>query len=274
MEVEELDTALFRTVTRLAKEIAGISLTEQNLASTALRLRRMARKTGHETAADLVAALQADTDGSLSQEFANAMATHKTHFFRERDHFQAMAEALMERSSRTTRPARIWSAACSYGQEPYSIAMALEQRFAGGATRFDYKVLATDLSTAALATAKKGVYRESDVQDIAPGLRAISFTKTKEGVQVAQEIRNKVVFRQLNLVRDIFQFKAAVDVIFVRNVLIYFDKPTVERVIRKFYEVLAEDGLLITGHAESLVSQERRFHYVDNTVYRKRGEGA
>jgi chemotaxis protein methyltransferase CheR len=206
----------------------------------------------------------------------DALSTNLTSFFRENDHFihleKVFLPRLLERKKKAGRSdIRCWSAGCSTGEEPYTIAMTLLSALDPSA--WDVKILATDLSTAVLAKAKTGVYESDRLQTIPPQLRS-KFCVSGPGNprrsgQMSPEIRKIISFAQLNLMQT-WPFRGPFDFIFCRNVMIYFDKPTQEKLINRYYDILNDGGLLFTGHSESLTGVAHRFEYVKPTIYAKR----
>ena len=199
-----------------------------------------------------------------------------TKFFREEQHFKYMSETLLPRiisakQARSDFRIRAWSAGCSSGEEPYSIAIILLEAIQGKG-RWDVKLLATDVSTRILEKAKQGLYEEERIEPIPMPLRTRYLKKHRETGQLRYEVgpalRNLVIFRYLNLMKE-WPIKGPLDFIFCRNVMIYFDKPTQERLINRYYELLGPGGVLFTGHSESLTGIEHAFQYVQPTIYMK-----
>jgi chemotaxis protein methyltransferase CheR len=166
---------------------------------------------------------------------------------------------------------RAWSAGCSSGEEPYTIAIVLNEAIKGKG-RWDIKVLATDISTRMLDSAKHGVYDSQRVQPV-PNMQKQKYLipKTNRGVteyEANSILKNTISFRYLNLM-DRWPFRGPMDFIFCRNVMIYFDKPTQERLINRYWDTLASGGILFTGHSESLTGIEHKFKYIQPTIYMK-----
>src|SRR6185295_2415984 len=202
----------------------------------------------------------------------DALSTNLTSFFREQDHFvhleQQFLPGLVDRKTRAGRKdIRAWSAGCSTGEEPYTIAMTVLSALPKG---WDVRILATDLSTAVLATAREGVYETGRLASIPTKLRARFTTTQRDRLmgKMSDELRQVIRFAQLNLMGP-WPFRGPMDFIFCRNVMIYFDKPTQQRLINRFCEMLAPGGLLFTGHSESLTGVAHRFDYVQPTIYAK-----
>ncbi|MGE5115635.1 MAG: CheR family methyltransferase [Betaproteobacteria bacterium] len=201
------------------------------------------------------------------QEFVNALTTNLTAFFRESHHFPILARHLAERAE--GRPPRLWCCAASTGEEPYSIAItALETR--GDAAP---AILATDIDTRVLAAAREGVYREEAIAGLGTDLQRRWFLRGRRAnaglVRVRAELRARVEFRPLNLADEHWPLEGRFDAIFCRNVMIYFDRPTQARLLRRLAERLEPGGLLFAGHSESLGHARELFEPLGRTVYRR-----
>lgn len=166
---------------------------------------------------------------------------------------------------------RGWSAGCSSGEEPYSIAITLLEAIAGQG-RWDVKVLASDVSTRMLETAQKGIYDEERIAPVPPMQKKQYLIQNRvdgrKVFKVSKSLKDVVIFKYLNLMKD-WSIKGPIDFIFCRNVIIYFDKPTQQRLINRFWNLLASGGVLFTGHSESLTGLEHRFSLIQPTVYAK-----
>lgn len=251
------------------RAVAGITLSEQKMPMVYGRLSRRIRDLRLTCFADYLTYLAQHPEEY--QGFINALTTNKTHFFRELHHFEFLAQTLIPCwRLQPQRPIHIWSAACSTGEEPYSIAATL---LAEGADLLSQvKVLATDLDTQVLATARDGVYAGAAVNGIPPSYLKAGFVKGKGtfqgAIQPKQQCRDLILFKQLNLFAD-WPFRQAMDVIFCRNVLIYFDKPTQYRLLERFWQLLAPGGVLFLGHTESVGPLSGQFSAVGQTAYIK-----
>ena len=209
----------------------------------------------------------------------DAVTTNKTDFFREDSHFQYLtSEALSalidaEGAGRGKRLA-FWSAGCSTGEEPYTLAMVLSD-YAETRPGFDFSILATDISTRVLEKARIGVYDQESVAPVPEALKSKylmrSKDRSKDLVRIAPNLRRKIEFQKLNFMDNRFNIRDKVDVIFCRNVIIYFDKPTQERLMNKFCRHLAPGGFLFLGHSETLNSMNVPLIAVAPTIYRTAG---
>ncbi|MFD2611373.1 CheR family methyltransferase [Paenibacillus gansuensis] len=212
-----------------------------------------------------------DSTGAARKELAARLTTNHTYFMRETDHFEFLQrQVLPEMEERVTdRDLRIWSAGCSSGQEPYTLAMLLSDYFGQGYDLWDTKILATDLSPKVLEQAKQGIYKSEDVSQL-PGnwIRKYMQPEAGGGYRIKQKLRQEVLFRPLNLIHP-FPFRRHFHVIFCRNVMIYFNAQLREDLLRRFYDRLAPGGYLFIGHSESLQGMDTPFKYVRPAVYRK-----
>jgi chemotaxis protein methyltransferase CheR len=211
----------------------------------------------------------------------DAVTTNKTEFFRESTHFQYLAQTILpealseqEGSKLKGRPFFIWSAGCSTGEEPYTLAMVLSE-FAHQHPPFRFSVLATDISTKVLDRAKDGIYDEDRTAAIPLALKQRYILRSKDRgkslVRIVPELRAAVQFRRLNLMDESFSFSELLDVVFCRNVIIYFDRSTQERLINRFCRVLKPEGHLFLGHSESVHGLDLPLRRITSTVYRKIG---
>jgi len=211
----------------------------------------------------------------------DAVTTNKTDFFREPVHFQYLAqtvlpEALAERMHAKTpaRPFRVWSAGCSTGEEPYTLAMVLTE-FTQQHPDLKFSLVATDISTRVLDRAREGVYDADRVHAVPLALKQKYLLKSKDHnknlVRMVPQLRTAVLFDRLNLMEENFSFSDALDVIFCRNVIIYFDRGTQERLISRFCRVLRPEGYLFLGHSESVHGFDLPLRRITSTVYRKIG---
>ena len=218
-----------------------------------------------------------DPSGEELGRFINAITTNKTEFFREAHHFRYLADewvpAIKARAARSgDRAVRIWSAGCSTGEEPYTIAMTLRDAL-GTAVGWDVKILASDLDTEVLARAKAGVYSVEQTAPIPQRVLACHFLRGRGEdvgrVRVRPELRSLITFRRINLQDPRWPIRSKLDVIFCRNVLIYFDRPTQQRVLQRFLGLLKDDGLLVLGHSESVHGLLDGVKHLGNTMYRR-----
>jgi chemotaxis protein methyltransferase CheR len=205
----------------------------------------------------------------------DAISTNKTDFFRESVHFDFIVNTVLKKFTETTgnvRPFYAWSAACSSGEEPYTLAMVLEN-YRTTYWNFDYSILATDISMKALRQGVAAIYPFTRANDIPAHLRSKYLLKSKDKekptIKIVPELRKKVTFQRLNLMDNVYQVSNHFDVIFCRNLLIYFDRKTQENVLRKLLVKLPTDGYLFIGHSESLHGLDLPLKSVQPTIYVK-----
>lgn len=255
-------------------QVAGISLSDAKKTLVLSRLSRLLRRhnmSGFDAYLDFLDTQATATD---LQDFVNALTTNLTRFYREDhhfDHLQAYVGALIKSGANRQygKPRlRIWSAGCSTGQEPYTIAMCLIAAYPQLRT-WDFKILATDVDTDVVARAATGVYPESELTGLSPN-RATPFEPAGAGkVQVPAALRAMVTFKPLNLMAE-WPVKGPFDAVFCRNVTIYFDKATQRRVFERFQKITKPDGFLYIGHSENIGSSVTGFTPEGKTIYRNR----
>ncbi|HWR68124.1 MAG TPA: protein-glutamate O-methyltransferase [Desulfomonilia bacterium] len=203
----------------------------------------------------------------------NRITTNKTDFFRERHHFDLLRNEIFPPIIEAARNGgerrlRIWSAGCSSGEEPYSIAMTVSDVFQEE-RGWDIKILATDLDTDVLSKASRGVYTSQQITPVPMGSLSKYFVRTPEGYEAGQNLKNLITFRKLNLMDATFPMKKPFDIIFCRNVMIYFNEETKAELIRKFHLNLKGKGYMFVGHSESLMYMKHLFRFLKHTVYEK-----
>ena len=263
----------FNYFKNLAARLTGIHLADNKRELVYGRVTRRLWTLRLNSFAEYIKLLESGNQEELEQ-FTNMMTTNLTSFFREMHHFEMLTEdvipTLMKNKPRGSR-IRIWSAGCSTGEEPYSIAMALKEKVPG-ISSWDLKILATDLDSEVLAHGAAGVYDADRITGIPPVYAEKYFEKgtgpNAGKVRVRPEIREMIAFRRLNLMEK-WPMKGPMDVIFCRNVVIYFDKPTQTKLFAKFADILADDGRLFVGHSEALYKVTDRFELLGKTVYKK-----
>jgi chemotaxis protein methyltransferase CheR len=260
------------TIVRLVYEKSGIALHGGKRALVTARLQKLLRRSGFTTFREYLRFLESDKSGAELTAMLDAIATNHTAFFREPQHFDFLARvvlpALRERAE--LEPISAWSAACSSGEEPYTIAMTAFEQF-GDQTRRLIRVLASDLSTKALMRAAAGVYKTERVEGIPRHLVVKYFDKhaVQPGtIRISEAVRRVVEFHQINLL-DGAPRGRGFDVIFCRNVLIYFDRLVQQRVVSRLEERLARGGYLFTSHSESLNGLRHGLTWVAPAVYRR-----
>ncbi|MGD8786188.1 MAG: protein-glutamate O-methyltransferase [Phycisphaerales bacterium] len=268
----------FQQISKLVYEHCGINLNDDKKELVRARLSKRLRQSQFKTFQDYMKHVLADKTGKEFSILVDSLSTNVTSFFRENQHFEFLQKqflpSLMERKQQKNQfKIRAWSAGCSSGEEPYSIAITLLDAVHGQG-RWDVKVLGTDISTRILETARKGVYEKKRVDPVSPMQRQkylqSSVSEKQKLFEVSKVLRDVVIFKYLNLMGEWpINPSGGIDFIFCRNVMIYFDKPTQERLVNRFWNVLAPGGVLFTGHSESLTGIQHKFRYVQPTIYAK-----
>lgn len=256
----------FERVRKLIYQHAGISLSPVKQDMVYSRLARRLRATGKNSFAEYLDALEKN-GGDEWERFVNSLTTNLTSFFREPHHFPIFAEHLKKLGTR--RPIRVWCSASSTGEEPYSIAITVLETFGSNASHVS--IVASDLDTNVLATAQRGVYPIDRVEKLDPERLRRFFLKgtgAQEGmVSVRPELRRMIEFQRINLLEPNWPVRGPLDVIFCRNVMIYFDKPTQYKILSRFAPMMEGDGLMFAGHSESFLHAADLFRSLGKTVY-------
>jgi chemotaxis protein methyltransferase CheR len=273
-----MEAQLFQRFAALAYQKAGISIKPGKEALVSARVAKRLRALSIPDAESYLRYLEEDRSGEELVRFLDVISTHFTSFFRERDHFELLESDLGARVQAGQRRIRIWSAAASTGEEPYTIAMtALGVK---GADALDLKILATDIAADTLRQAAEGRYAAPRMEPVPPALRARWFIRKSdprdpqgEVWEARPELKSRIAFRRLNLAEPPFPMQGPFDVVFCRNVLIYFDQPTRQRLISAVERLLRPGGLLCIGHTETLSGIRSGFKMQRPSVFR-RPEGA
>ena len=256
----------FERIKKLIYKHAGISLSASKQNMVYSRLARRVRANGFNTFHEYLNFLEHGNSEEW-EAFTNALTTNLTAFFREQHHFPILEKHVEQRKNQ--KKIQLWCSASSTGEEPYSMAMAMVQAFKTFTP--PVHILATDLDTNVLAKAQLGVYSLDKLEKI-PKERLKQFFLKGKGhhagsARVRPELRNMITFRQLNLLDESWPIRGPFDAIFCRNVMIYFDKPTQYKILKKFVPLLAPDGLLFAGHSESFQHAVDLFRLREKTVY-------
>ena len=253
---------------RLALSLTGIKLDDAKRSMIYTRFLRRLRALGVPDFATYLARVQQPGSAEV-EHFVNTVTTNLTYFFREPHHFEFLAGTAVDelfRNQVRAAPARIWSAGSSSGEEPYSIAVTMAE--AGLTGQNDYRLLCTDIDTNMVARTAAGEFSAPDVRGLTPNRISNWFDTHGERLIAKPELRLGMICRQLNLFHD-WPIRPGVDIIFCRNVLIYFERADQDKIIRSFASVQHEGAYLFLGHSESLRGLEHLYDRVDNTVYRR-----
>ena len=257
----------FDQIRGLIYQHAGISLSPAKVDMVYSRIARRLRANGLTSFATYLAFLESNP--GEWQPFINSLTTNLTSFFREAHHFPIMAQLALDAKGRGRNPVMLWSSACSTGEEPYSMAMALIDAF--GSWKPPVKILATDLDTNVVQHASDGIYPIERIEKLSEDHCKRFFQRGRGGqegmVRIRPEVRDLVSFHPLNLLSERWPMKGPFDAIFCRNVLIYFDKQTQYKLLARFHPLLRPEGLLFVGHSESLTHVADLFRLQGKTVY-------
>ncbi len=265
---ERFTDAIFRRFADMIYQRFGIVYKEEKREMLRAKISRHMRREGMDSYEEFFNLLLHRDSRDLWMAFVDDITIHTTNFFRERNHFDYIRrhiDDIFEANPRILgrRELRAWSSAASTGEEPYTLAMVLAEALGD---RASFKILATDVSRGALAQGMAGEYRVDIRQDVEPLYLQKYFVRTSRGFMVTPELRHRVVFRLFNLA-DPFPFRHPLDVIFCRNVMIYFSAEMQQELVDKVYRALAPGGLFFIGHSESLIGKRHRFKYIQPTVY-------
>ncbi len=265
----DISDFIFRKFVKLVYTKAGIHLTDSKKALLKSRTSKILRERNIQNYKAYLSIIENDTSGKELRDFINLISTNTTHFFREKKHFDFMKELAHGGLWRNARDIRIWCAASSTGEEPYSIAMTMAELFDLNQTKVE--IIATDIDTNVLEKARRGVFSLDNI-NISDTLLRKYFKKGKGKaagfVKVRQELAQILNFKYLNLIED-YKLKGEFDIIFCRNVFIYFDNRTKENIVRRMLKFVKKGGYLFIGHSESLNSLNHDYKYVMPATYQK-----
>jgi chemotaxis protein methyltransferase CheR len=266
----QIDAASFDRLRTIIHANCGIALNDEKATLVSSRLFKRLRDLNLETYSDYIDHLQADRSGEEMTLLLDAISTNVTYFFREPEHFTFLQQTFDKWLAEGRKKFRIWCAASSTGEEPYSLMMALEDRLRPD---IDFKMIATDISTRALAQAIRGTYPEKVVDKIAADLRK-RFMQKVAGAEapeyvIADQLKKRIMYRRLNLIDLPVPFRGPLDLILCRNTMIYFDQSLRQKLVAEFERLLRPGGYLIVSHSESLVGLKTVFKTEKPSIYRK-----
>ena len=259
----------FDKISRLVYQISGIDLHEGKEELVKARLLKRLRHLKISGFDRYLKYMANDKSGEELRAMVDVLTTNKTHFFRESEHLDFLRDKIVPQFGKG--PVRIWSAGCSSGEEPYSIAIVLCETIPE-IGKHDIKILATDISDRMMEKARQGIYDGETLKTVKPLLKQKYFESTKVGsgrhYRVISQLQSLVSFAKLNLMED-WPMRGPFEAIFCRNVMIYFDKPTQEKLVKRFWFMLREGGYLLIGHSESLTFMTHDYRYLQPAVYQK-----
>lgn len=268
-----LDKVTYERIRDIVYARSGITLNDEKATLVSTRLSSRIREYGLASYREYLEQLEADTSGQEMTYLLDAISTNLTYFYREEDHFEFIQKRMAAWRAAGQKRFRIWSAAASTGEEPYTLALSLDDQITPD---LDFRILATDISTKVLAIAMRGVYSERDVEPIPATLRATHLVRVdnmgQPAYEVSARIKENIVYRQLNLVDLPLPLKGPLDLILCRNVMIYFDLKTRTTLVNNFYRLLRPGGILIISLSESLVGIDVPVKTLQPSVYEKHGQ--
>ena len=269
-KIVRMTDAEFNDLTSFVKQKYGIDLTKKRVLIES-RLSSELSNRGFTSFRQYLDSVKQDQSGNEMTVMLNKLTTNLSFFMREQDHFTFLQQEVIPYflKTRKNNEFRIWSAGCSSGQEAYNLAMVIDQYFGPRKGAWDTTILATDISMKVLTKAQKGIYTEQELSGLPATWRTKYLVPQSNGTfQICDKIRKEVVFRPGNLMEP-FHFKRPFDLIFCRNVMIYFDGPTKDSIINKFYNATSEGGFLFIGHSES-IGNNTRYKYIKPAIYQRR----
>jgi len=260
----------FKVITSYIKENYGINLTKKRQLIEG-RLGNYISSRGYTNYMDYFNYAKNDKFNDEMAIMINKLTTNHTYFFREKDHFEFYRDQVLPwiKDELKTTDLRVWSAGCSSGQEPYTLAMVTMEYLGSNAVNWDHTILASDISNKVLAIARNGIYEKEELGEIPQSWINKYFTVYDHNHFIVSELlRASVAYRNFNLLSP-FIFKKPFQCIFCRNVMIYFDIPTKNEIVQKFYDVLKPGGYFMIGHSESLSACKHKFKYIRPSIYQK-----
>lgn len=273
MALEITDKEFDRLVTYMHDNF-GINLAAKKVLVKG-RLGNMLIERGFKSYDEYIDAVLADTSGAEVTTILNKLTTNHTFFMREPEHYTFLKDTIlpyMIEQNKQSKTLRIWSAACSSGEECYTTAMLLDEYFGRDKANWDTRILATDISQSVINKAREGIYHEDGMKGLSNDWKSRYFNSLGNGnYEICQAIKDEVIFKTFNLMDPMpDKYKRnPFDLIFCRNVMIYFDQPTKTALVERFYDVVKPGGYFYIGHAESVQRNETRFSYVKPAIYRK-----
>lgn len=261
----------FRRIVVYVKRTTGIDLSEKRILVNG-RLQNYLLRNGYNNCDEYMEKVEKDSGGKEARNLINALTTNHTYFMREFEHMDYLRKLILPQikvKEAAKKDIRIWSAASSTGEEPYTIAMVLKDFFGLDHKFWDTRVLATDLSTRVLEVAQRGKYLKEQIDPLPDNWKRRYFKRLNElEFQALPELKKEVIFRQFNLMNP-FPFHKKFHVVFMRNVMIYFDEATKLELLKKVYNYLEPGGYLFVGTTESIDRKGTGFQYIEPSIYRK-----
>lgn len=270
--LKAISTKEFRQFAYYIKTNYGINFKDEKKTMIEGRLRSTLSGLNISSLSEYISYVTADKTGKAAAEMLNKITTNHTFFMREPSHFYYFRDVVLPYLTNTisNRDLRIWSAACSSGEEPYTLAMIIDEFFGSNKLGWDTRILATDISNAILATAQKGIYSKEKIKNL-PERWINKYFKEydSENYIITDKIKKEVIFNNINLMDTKYPFRKKMHIVFCRNVMIYFDNETKDILAERLYEIIEPGGFLFIGHSEVLNRRKTKFKYIMPAVYRK-----
>lgn len=265
----------FNSLRQLIYDRFGINLTDEKRSLLVGRLQKMIRTQQLDSFQNYCDHLKTDNSGKAVSDLINLVSTNYTYFNREKDNFEyfqktALPAVCEQLKKQNRKDLRVWCAGCSTGEEPYTLLMLMHEHLGGQYSSWDAGILATDISENVLAKAQAGKYEADKVASLPETLRRKYFNKLPDGkMQVCDALRREVTFRRFNLMNKTFPFKKPFQIIFCRNVMIYFDQQTRNALVQRFNNSMEPNGYFFIGHSETLGRDSELFRYLMPAAYKK-----
>lgn len=261
----------FELISTYIKENYGMNLSISKKSLVYSRLSKVLAQNGFTNFTQYYNYLISDKTGKASMDFIDRMTTNHTFFMRETSHFDYLSKVVLPYIEDTYKDndLRLWCAGCSSGEEAYTLQMLLTDYFSSN-TNWNTEILATDISNTVLRKASLGIYNKKNLQSLPANWINNYFKEYDENnLQISQQIKDKIIYRKFNLMEKVFPFKRKFQVIFCRNVMIYFDDKTRTELVQRFYDASEKGAYLFVGHSETLNNIENGYEYVKPAIYRK-----
>jgi len=266
-----LNAAEYKKIQDYIYEKLGIDVDDKKKETVTTKITKLMHRHSMKSPKEYINYVTGTTDANMIQEFFNEITTNTTEFFRESAHFDYIKNHINSILTDIPRikkegEIRLWSAPCSSGEESVTLAVVLKECLPPG---INIKILATDISEKVLNKAIKGVYSENECRGMPKSYLLKYFKKQADGCyETIPEIKKVITYRLFNLMDD-FNFKKGFDIIFCRNVMIYFDRDVQEKLVNKFYNEIVPNGLFFIGHSESMLNKKHKFKYIETALYKK-----
>lgn len=274
VNVMQLTDREFQLISKLVYKNFGINLGERKRNLVIARLQKVLLAGGFKSFGEYYDHVVGDTSGRALLTLVDHLSTNHTYFFREKDHFDFLTSHVLPEICKGPKNGRhklrLWSAGCSSGEEPYTLAMVLMDYLSNNRLNVDAGILATDISVSVLNTAIAGIYPNEKLANVPISYRQRYFSQLNNGYwAVKQVLKDMVLYRRLNLMSPEFHFKGLFQVVFCRNVMIYFDKVTQRELIKRFHRYIEPGGYLFIGHSETIERELGLYKYIKPSVYQK-----